>query len=349
MQQHPGARRAPPFGGLLDARRGDARDLLGPLRRVVAYCFGGGFEPFGVRLDELVVEPVARDEHVEDRTEQRRIGAGPQPEEQVGRTGERGDARVGDDQLRAVVARPPDVARRDRRAFGDVRPRDEHDFGERDVAPGVRGPVDPERALVRDAGRHHAEPAVVVEVRGAEREPRELADEVRLLVVERDARQHRERVVPVPALDPPDLLDGAVERVVPRDRTEAARCRRVAFERFEQPVGVRVLQVALDALRAELPLVERELVPRFEADDFLVLDLEDDPALLPAEAAVRLHLAVDLDARVPASGRRFAQVRAVPRDELVLAERRVCHQPNPPTRADCASATSCRRQYGQWS
>ena len=75
-------------------------------------------------------------------------------------------------------------------------------------------------------------------------------------------------------LDAADLGDGAVERVVPRP-AGTRRARRVALQRVEQPVGVAVLQVALDALGAELALVERELVPRLEADDLVVLDLQD--------------------------------------------------------------------------
>ena len=44
-----------------------------------------------------------------------------------------------------------------------------------------------------------------------------------------------------------------------------------------------------------MPLVERELLPRLEADDLIVLDLELDAALLAAEAAVRLDQMIRLD------------------------------------------------------
>ena len=83
--------------------------------------------------------------------------------------------------------------------------------------------------------------------------------------------------------------------VVPVDRLEAAPL--VARERRQQAVGVLVLHVALHALGAELPAVERELFPRLEADDLVVLHLELDAALLAAEAAVRLHDAVGLAGR----------------------------------------------------
>src|SRR5688572_28648249 len=90
-----------------------------------------------------------------------------------------------------------------------------------------------------------------------------------------------------------------------------------------------------NALRAELALVEGELVPRLEADDLLAFHLEHDPALLPTEAAVGLDLAVGVDAAVPASRWRPVEVRAVTGDELLLADRRSRHQPNPPTAIDC--------------
>ena len=68
---------------------------LGPRRRVVGDRGGGLLEAGGVVVDEVVVEPVAVDQHVEHRAEQRRVGAGPQAEEQVGGAGQRRDPRVG--------------------------------------------------------------------------------------------------------------------------------------------------------------------------------------------------------------------------------------------------------------
>ena len=133
-----------------------------------------------------------------------------------------------------------------------------------------------------------------------QREAGELADQVALLVGQRDARQHGERVVAVrlPGCGGSRRRPGrarASQLTVP----EPAGGRRVALERVQQAIGMAALQVALDALRAELALVERELVPRLEADDLVVVDLELDAALLAAEAAVRLHRAVDLEARRP--------------------------------------------------
>ena len=106
------------------------------------------------------------------------------------------------------------------------------------------------------------------------------------------------------------------------------------------------LQVALDALRAQLALVERELVPRLEADDGIALDLEFDTALLAAETAVGVHHLVGLDAVVPPTRRCAVEVRAVLGDQCLVGNRWDGHQPKPPTRPHCASATWVRRHVG---
>ena len=103
---------------------------------------------------------------------------------------------------------------------------------------------------------------------------------------------------------------------------------------MQQPVGMAALEVALHALGAQLALVEGELVPGLEANHGVATHFELDAALLPAEAAMGGDHPVGLDAGVPATGRGHVEVRAVPGDELLLAQRRAGHQPNPPTRAD---------------
>ncbi len=150
-------------------------------------------------------------------------------------------------------------------------------------------------------------------------------------------------------LDAPDRVHDPGQRGVPGDLPEPPGGRRVPLHRVQQAVGVAALQVPLDPLRAELALVERELVPGLEAHDLVVADLELDAALLAAEAAVGLHDPVDLEAGVPATRRGPVQVRPEPFDELLVADRGPGHQPNPPTRADWARVTPARRHGGQVS
>ena len=75
------------------------------------------------------------------------------------------------------------------------------------------------------------------------------------------------------------------------------------LQREKQPVRVVVLQVTLNAFRAEASLVEGELFPGFEADDLVALDHQLDAALHPAETAMGFD---DLVRFVP-SGKAFAR------------------------------------------
>ena len=289
------------------------------------------------------------DELVQHGAEQRRVRPGPHPEEQVGGAGQRHHPGILHDEPRSPVPGTPHVAGGDGERLGHVRPGHPHHVGERDVAPRVGGPVDAERLAVAGARRHHAVTAVVVEVRRLQRQARELADQIALLVGERNARQHGHGVVAVCGLDAADLADHPVEGVVPGDRAEPAGRGGVTLQGMQQPVGVAALEVALHALGAQLALVEGELVPGLEADHGVVADLELDPALLAAEAAVGADHVVGLDTGVPAAGRGPVEVRTVAGDELLLGDRCAGHQPKPPTRADWASATCTRRHRGQVS
>ncbi len=71
-------------------------------------------------------------------------------------------------------------------------------------------------------------------------------------------------------------------------------------QRGQQAVGVRALQVTLDALGAEHPPVEGKVIPRLKADDFVVLHLQLNAALLAAKAAVRLDKFVRLGTGIKA-------------------------------------------------
>jgi len=79
---------------------------------------------------------------------------------------------------------------------------------------------------------------------------------------------------------------------------------------------VRALQIPLDALRTELPLIERKLHPRLEPDDLVVLDLQLNAALLSAETAMRLDEPIGLDAGLEPTPARMRQMRAELLDDV---------------------------------
>src|SRR6185312_2646702 len=91
-----------------------------------------------------------------------------------------------------------------------------------------------------------------------------------------------------------DARDGRVVWQLTKSAGRAAR----AFPRVDQPVRMALLQITLHAFWAEHPAIEREVVPRLDPDDRVVLDLQLHAALLPAETAMRFHERVRLDAGI---------------------------------------------------
>ena len=221
---------------------------------------------------------------------------------------------IDDNEFGPVVARLPDPVRQCRKGFADVRAANHDDFGVSEVGVIVRAAVQAKGFLVARAGADHAKPSVVIQVFGLERDPREFADEVALFIGQRHARQHGERVFAVLFLDALNLGDRAVERRIPADRTEPFAFD--ALDRIEQTVGMVVLQIALDALRAEPAFVEGKFLPRLEADNAIVFYQQLDAALHAAKATVRLHDFVRLVAAGIALRRREIQRRPEPGDHL---------------------------------
>jgi hypothetical protein len=128
---------------------------------------------------------------------------------------------------------------------------------------------------------------------------RELAHEVALFVGERNSAEERDGVLTVLLLNPFDLADGRCECLFPADGFEA-----FAFDALkgaEETVGVVVLKVTLDTLGAEFASVEWELLPRLEANDLIVSDLELDAALLTAKAAMSFDKFLRFTAPLPAA------------------------------------------------
>jgi hypothetical protein len=313
-----------------------------------------------VIADEVVIDPAALDHDLQHAGEERRVAAWLDRQVQVAGSGDRRDAWILDDDPGALLACLPDVVRGDRRALGDVRPGDPDHLGADHVRPGIRRAIDAERLLVRGTGADHAQPSVVVDERRLEADARELPEEVGLLRRQTGAAQHADCTGAMGLLDASDLAGDAGDGVAVRHRAEAGRRRRVAPQRRREAIGVRALEIALHALRTEHAAVEGKILPGLEADDLVVAHLELNAALLPAEAAVRLHQAIGFGARrEPYAGHR-RQVRTEAFDDAKGIDRNFRHCAYPASRwslefkywrhkAPCANPNSARRQRGQTS
>jgi hypothetical protein len=77
---------------------------------------------------------------------------------------------------------------------------------------------------------------------------------------------------------------------------------------MQQPVGMIILEVALDTLRTKPAFVVREFFPRFETNDLVVFDQQLDAALHSAETTMRLDDLVWLIASRIALARRIVQM-----------------------------------------
>ena len=167
------------------------------------------------------------------------------------------------------------------------------------VRPRIGGAIDAESELVAGGGADHAQPAVVVDVGCFQAHAGELAHQIRLLVRQTRAGEDGEGVGAVRRLNALDGGGHAIDGRLVGEGAKSLRRGRIALVGVQQAIGMRALQVALDALGAQHAAIERELVPRLEADDLIVLDLELNAALLAAETAMRLDEAVQLPRRWP--------------------------------------------------
>ncbi len=174
---------------LHDAARGHAGDGFGDRGRVFPHQLANLVEVVRVVGDEFFVNPTALDQHMQNAVREGAVAARANRQEEVCRARDGRDARVDDDDFRAVVAGAPDVVGEDRETFGDVAAGDQQRPGKRDITPRVGGAVQAEGHPVRRSGADHAEAAIVINVRRAEGDARKLAVEICLFVRHRCATE----------------------------------------------------------------------------------------------------------------------------------------------------------------
>jgi hypothetical protein len=131
---------------------------------------------------------------------------------------------------------PREVAHQRRHRLGRVRPGQQHDVGGTEIGDGERHPaIDAERPVAGCGGRRHAETPVVVDLRGAERDARELAEQVRLLVGEPACAEDRDGVGTVFGDDLPQPAGDVAQRGVPRHLLQVGAAPQ---QRRREPLGM---------------------------------------------------------------------------------------------------------------
>jgi hypothetical protein len=127
-----------------------------------------------VRVDEPLIEPAMLDHDLQHAGKERRVAAGLHRQEQIAGARHRRQARILDDDPRAVLARLPQVIRRNRRHSATFEPATQFTSVPIMSAHGLVTRSMPNGFLVRRPGAHHAEPAVVIDVRRLQADAREL-------------------------------------------------------------------------------------------------------------------------------------------------------------------------------
>ncbi len=234
---------------------GDPLHVLRPVR----HRRGPGLLPAGGPLrDVRLVGPPLGDHQVQQAERQGEIGARAGRQVQVGLLGGAGAARVDHDQRAAVVAQFGEVAQRRRHGLGRVGADQDHAPGARDVLQRERqAAVHAERLRPGGRGGGHAEPAVVVDLRGAERHPGELAQRVRLLVGEAAAAEDAQRVRAVLGAGAQQGAGDPVQGLVPARRRQLAVG--AAHQRLGQPRRALQHRRSGAALAAQRAPVHREV------------------------------------------------------------------------------------------
>jgi hypothetical protein len=223
---------------------GNARDGLDPFRPPACDRARDVVEPGGALREVRAVGESFGEHHVEEPEQDGEVRAGHGREvhatgglfrRRVRQPGGRGPPRVDDDEP-ARRPRPGEMLHGRRHGLGQVRAEEQHrlrtpDVGQREgqTAVDAEGPVHP------GCRRGHAEPAVVVDVRGTQHRARELAERVGLLVGEPAPAEHGHRPGAVLRGQGREPGRDEVERHVPAHRLQLTG--RAPDQRGDEPVG----------------------------------------------------------------------------------------------------------------
>ncbi len=208
------------FDDLLLRHAGDALDELGPVAGGDGADLG---EALGAALDVGLVDEAVAQQHVEDAVGERGVGARHRLQVQRRQLRRRRAARIDDDERAAAGLLRVEVAHEGRHRLGRVAAGEQHDVGALEILEREGQAAVEAEGLVRGRrARRHAVAAVVVDVGRADGDPRELAEEVGLLVGQGAAAEDADGVGAMGADRVAQAERDAIEGVAPADRHQAA-------------------------------------------------------------------------------------------------------------------------------
>ncbi len=273
---------------LLAGHAGDALDLL---RRILLDLLDELLDAVDALADEFLVLPAVLHDVPHHPHEERNIRAGPQAHV-FGRVRRRArEARIGDDEVRAVqFLAGKEMLDRDRMRLGRIAAEEEHGLGVAQVVVGIRlGAVAPGVGDARDR-RRVADAGLVID---GVRAPigGELAEQIGALVGELRRAEPVDGIRAGGLSDLHHLVADLVDRLIPRDALPLAadELHRI----FQAAVAVHELAHG-GALGAMGAAVDRAFPGRLLADPDAVLHLGGDRA---ADRAMGADVLLDLDLR----------------------------------------------------
>jgi hypothetical protein len=237
--------------GQASGRRGRARrgrNLAGARQRLV--------ETTRMIGDEVAIQSIALGEMHQQAAEQRRVGARPDRQMQVGVFRGHGAARIDrHDRGPARLSIGDDPMMQDGMAPGGVRSDQDDQVRHIEVFVAARHEIAAEGAALARDGRGHAEPRVGVDMGRAEEALRQLVGDVIILGQQLAREVEGDRAGAVARQNPRQPARDLVESRAPVGPGVAAV--RLAQHRFEQPGIVRERLAECEALRAKPAEIRR--------------------------------------------------------------------------------------------
>ena len=289
-QSGPGAAETP---GSLDDLPGleaaGGRDIA---RRAFGQPCAQRIEAAGVVADEVAIDQVFPQQHMQHRAVQKHIAAGCDLQMQVGELGGLGATGIDhrDEQLRIVAPGILDAPEHDRMRPGRVGAGDQQMVGQRQILITAGHRIRTQRGLVAGHRAGHAQPRVGVDVVGADQRAGELVEDEIIFGEQLARHMEGDRIRAMPGDELGKALGGMVQRGLPAQPLPGLAAPGPQG-RMQRPTGRTGAQMQGRTLGAQTARIGRVLGIALHAEDALRIVLDQHATAGAAIAAHRAGLA----------------------------------------------------------